>query len=114
MSHERLPFFQCVSCGKPRGLLFDFLLQIAKQVGIKEVLNGDVQTVTELLDGNNSSAIASAGDVLNGGLRDATHIAKLIDRNMSLITQFIDSKPDSFAYVQTYHLYSKEMIRVVY
>ena len=32
-------------------ILFDFLLQIVKQVRLKEILNGDSQTIAELFYG---------------------------------------------------------------
>ena len=69
-----LEFYHTKKAARNCGLLFDLLLQIAKQIGIEELLNGDVQTVAELLDGGDRSGFISTTDnIMNGRLCHAAH-----------------------------------------
>lgn len=53
----------------------------------KEVLNGDLQAITNLFDGGNrGSMIPSRYDIVEGRLGDAAHIRQLIDGDAALLT----------------------------
>lgn len=75
--------------GRIRGRLFYLLLQTPEQFGVKEVLYADFQTIAQLLDGRNRDAVvASADDVVHGGLRNAAHGAEFVDGQAALRAQF--------------------------
>ena len=88
-------------------VLLDLLLQIPEQLRIKEVLNGDSQTIAELLDcGNGGAAVTSADDIVHSGLGHTADAAEFINRNISLAAEFQDAFLDSFSDVHGYHLIS--------
>lgn len=61
-------------------VLPNLLLQIAEQFVFKEFCNGDVQTVAQFFDGGDGGAvIPSAGDIVDGGLRNTAERSQLID-----------------------------------
>lgn len=54
--------------------LLDLLLQIVEKVGGKKLQNRDLQPVANFLDGRNGGGgVATADDVVQGGLRDTAH-----------------------------------------
>lgn len=69
------------AAGKPTAFaLFNFLLQMKEQIMFKEFLNGDTETVTQLLNGGNSgAAVSSADNIIDGGLGHAAHVAQFVD-----------------------------------
>lgn len=47
---------------------------------MEEFLDGDTQAVTQLFDGGNcSAAVSPADNVIDSRLRDAAHVAQLVD-----------------------------------
>ena len=87
----------------------NLLFQIPKQLGIEEVLDGDSQTIAELLDrGNSGAAVASADDIVHCGLGHAAHAAEFIDGNVTLITEFQDAFLDGLADVHGDHIVSTD------
>ena len=91
----------------------DFLLQIPEQFGVEKVLDGDSQTIAELLDRRNGgTAVASADNIVHRGLGYAAHAAEFIDRNVTLITEFQDAFLDGLADVHGDHLFSTMMIPI--
>ena len=82
------------------------LLQSAEQLRMEEILNSDPQTVAQLLDRRNSGAVVpSADDIIHRGLRNAAHVAELIDRYITFTAQFQDALFHCFADVHGYHLF---------
>ena len=66
-------------------ILLEFLVQIPEQIGIKELLDGNSQAITELFDGGNGGApIAATNNVVDRGLGDTAHGAQLVDGNILL------------------------------
>lgn len=54
-------------------ILLDFLVKIAEQVRVKKLCDGYVQTVDELLEGDNADVGAGAfEEVISGGLGDTS------------------------------------------
>ena len=96
------------TCSCWRRCLFDFLFQTTEQLGIKELLNGNAQSVAQLFDGRNCRAvIATADNVIDRRLGDTTHAAQLIDGDIVLTAQLQNPFFDGFSYVHGYHLSSR-------
>ena len=94
-------------------VLLDLLLQVSEQLRIEEILNGDSQTITKLLDrGNGGAAVASADDIVHCGLGHAAHAAEFIDRNVTLIAELQDAFLYGLADVHGDHLFSTMMIPI--
>ena len=73
---------------------------------MEEIFNGDSQSVAQLLDRRNSGAVVpSADDIIYRGLRNAAHIAELIDRYVTFPAQFQDAFFHRFADIHGYHLF---------
>ena len=73
---------------------------------MEEFLNGDPQTVAQLLDRRNCGAVVpSADDIVHRGLRNAAHVAELIDCYVAFPAQFQDALFHRFADVHGYHLF---------
>ena len=99
---KSLPGFSAF-CSAPLASL-DFLLQRKEYVRIEEVLNRDPQSIAELLDRCNGSAvISSADDIVHGGLCNTAHIGKLVNGNAMLTTQFNDPLPNGLTNCNGYH-----------
>ena len=78
---------------------------------MEKIFNGDPQPIAQLLDGGDSGAVvSSADDVIDRGLGDAAHMAKLIDGNISLFTQLQYAFSHRFADIHGYHLDSIKRI----
>ena len=89
--------------------LLNFLFQVSEQFRVKEFLNGDSQTIAELLDrGNSGAAVSSADDIVYRGLSNAAHAAELVDGNITLIAQLQDAFLDGLADVHGDHLVSTD------
>ena len=59
-------------------ILLEFLVQIPEQIGIKELLDGNSQAITELFDsGNGGAPITATNNVVHGGLGDTAHGAQI-------------------------------------
>ena len=83
-----------------------FLLQSAEQLRMEEFFNGDSQSVAQLLDRRNGGAVVpSADNIIHRGLRNAAHVAELIDRYVTFPAQFQDALFHRFADVHGYHLF---------
>lgn len=66
-------------------LLLNLLLQIVKGRIVKELPQGDVQAVAQLLDGGYGDAvIAPTDNVVESGLRHAAEGSQAIDRDLLL------------------------------
>ena len=73
---------------------------------MEEFFNGDSQSVAQLLDRRNGGAVVpSADDIIHRGLRNAAHVAELIDRYVTFPAQFQDALFHRFADVHGYHLF---------
>lgn len=73
----------------------------------KEFLNGDTETVAQLLNGGNGgAAVPTADDVIDGGLGYAAHVAQLVDGQIPLPAQIQNAQPHCFTDVHRYHLTS--------
>ena len=93
------------TCSCWRRCLFNFLFQVAEQFGIKELLNGNAQSVAKLFDSRNCCAVITAtNDVVDRRLGDTTHAAQLIDGDIVLTAQFQNPFLDGFSDVHGYHL----------
>ena len=94
--------------GKPTAFaLFNFLLQMIEQIMFKEFLNGDTETVAQLLNGGNSgAAVPSADNIIDGGLGHAAHVAQFVDGQIPFPAQIQNAQPHCFTDVHQYHLTS--------
>ena len=73
---------KCQSVGR---ILPDFLLQVLEQGAVEELQDRDFQPIADFLDsGNGCGAVASADDVVQGGLGQAAHSAELVDGQIPL------------------------------
>lgn len=93
------------ACGS--AFSFDFLLQIVKQIHIEEVLDGDVEAVTDFLNGGNrGAAVAVVDDVIQGGLGHAAENGQLVDGDVSLVAQVEDALADGCSNCHGFYLLS--------
>ena len=73
---------------------FELLLELLEQVGIEKLCDRDPQAVTELLDrGHRRAVVASADDIVHGGLGDAALDAEGIDGNIAGPAELNDPLP---------------------
>lgn len=101
----------CFICLVMIRCLFDLLLQISKELGVEEILDGDSKPVAELFDGGYGGAVVpAADDVVQRGLGDPAHGAQLIDGDFPLTTQFQDAFLDRLTDIHRYHLTFCKMI----
>lgn len=70
----------------PGGLLLYFLLEIGKERRIEEILNGDIQTITQILDRGYCGIVSAANNIIDCRLRYAADRAELVDGQISLCT----------------------------
>lgn len=72
---------------------------------MKELFNGNSQTITQLLDsGYGRAVVASTDNIIDGRLGNAAHTAKLIYRNLVFGTQLQNPFLDCFTNVHGHHL----------
>lgn len=92
----------------------DLLLQGVKFRRGKEFAQGDIQPVAQLFDGGHGGAVvAPAGDVTDGGRRDAAKVCQLVWRNPPLAAKGVNACPDRFTDIyDRSHPNSFEMISV--
>ena len=68
--------------------LFDFLLQIVKQIAVKKLPYADVQAVTQLLERNHTGILAFfVQHTVNSRWRNTRHTGQCVDCHISLRTQ---------------------------
>ena len=68
-------------------LLVDFLIQISKEIRVKEGRQIDFQTITDFCNcGNTGGFVSSAEYVVYGGLSDAAALTQTIDCQIVAIT----------------------------
>jgi hypothetical protein len=73
---------------------------------MKKFLDGDVRPVADFLDGGYCGAIIPPADnVVKGGLRDATHAAEFVDRDVPFLAQLQYALFDSFTDGHGHHLF---------
>ena len=89
-----LAIFRLVRKKNPRMIqsssvgLFDFLFQILKQLAIKKIYNGDVQSITYFLDGCNCGTLIPLTDyVIESGLSNSAYRTQFVHRNVSILTK---------------------------
>ena len=101
----------CFICLVMIRCLFDLLLQISKELGVEEILDGDSQAVAQLFDGGYRCAVVpAADDIVKRGLGDPAHGAQFIDGNVPLTAQFQDALLDCLTDIHRYHLTFCKMI----
>ena len=65
---------------------------MTEQFTVKKFFKGDTQTVAQLFDGGDGGAVvASADDIVDGGLSDAADAAEFIDGNVLLPAELYDA-----------------------
>lgn len=68
--------------------LFDFLFEGKEKGGLEEFRDGDFQPVADFLHGGNGGGVvASADDIVQGGLGDTADERQVIDGNLALLTK---------------------------
>ena len=86
------------------------LIQIFEQRRVKEILDGDLQTIAYLFDGVDLSVQVSARhNVAQGRLGDTTNIGQAVDRDQSLSAEFQYTQTDGFT---NYHSVSPNLIEL--
>ena len=66
---------------------FHFRFYVFEQIGIEKINDRDAQTVAQLLQrGDGSAVVAAADHIVHGGLRDAANRAQLVNSQVSLCT----------------------------
>ncbi len=84
--------------------LFNLLLQASKQCRTEELLDGNTQSITKLLDGRNGCAVITPTDnVVYGRLRHTTNAAQFVNGNIAFLAQLDNSLPNGFADGHEYH-----------
>jgi hypothetical protein len=78
--------------GRFKRRLFDHLLQLVKQRGVKKAPHADPQPVAELLYGYHAGVFALRVEhAVYGGRRHARNIRERVDRDIPLMTKLEDS-----------------------
>ena len=86
-----------------------------KQIRVEKINDRDPEAVTELLNGGNGRTIvASADDVIHGGLCDAALDKEGIDGDIPLLAERNDPLPNRFAHCNRSYPLSSQYVKKEY